>query len=344
VAALQGVAFAGYLVTDELRTRGHREPWMQNMGQGQDRARMRGLAPDRVPPGERLALWPGVRTTMRLQQRASTDFADAGYLLVTALTKDRTMRGLVHGPNEFLFNQTTDLPSAVLCDGNAVRFLQLRYIVAPSGVECQPWRRLPDVEIDGWLEVGVATELDDRAWALPLSRVAEPMARRAAFAADSPLLSSLVPLVGTSVTLAPPAVAIQFDDPSRADGFALVLPLAYDPALRASSGQVRNLGGLAAVTGIDRDDVRVEFVPDLPALLRAFSMTLAQVLAVAGFVGMACIGWRCDREVLPAPRSARDLLVRLGRVFVRAHSPLAALHRIPIRHARDRSRSDHRLS
>lgn len=291
VAALQGVAYAGDLVMVELLTRGHREPWTQNMRPGEDRVRMRGLPPERLPPGGRLALWPGVRTEMRMQQRASTDFADGGYLLVTALTKDRTMRGLVQA-QEALFNQTTDLSPQILCDGNAARFLQLRYIVAPPGVECGPWKRLPDVQVDGWLEVSIATDLDNRAWALPLSRLAEPIARQPALSAGSSLLSGLVPLPGTSVTLTPPGVAIQLDAPSRADGYALVLPLAYDPALRTSSGHVRNVGGLAAVTGIDRHDVTVEFVPDLAALLRAFSMTLAQFLAVVGFVGMACVAWR----------------------------------------------------
>ena len=202
------------------------------------------------------------------------------------------MRGMVE-PNAELFNQATDLPPAVLCDGDAVRFLQLRSIVVRPDVECQPWTRLPDVQVDGWLEVGIASERDDRARGLPLLRIAEPMARRPALTRGSSLLSVLVPLPGTSVTLAPPGVAIQLDDPSRADGYALVLPLAYDPALRASSGLVRNVGGLAAVTGIDRRDVTVQFVPDLAALLRAVSMTLAQVLAVVGFVGMACVAWRC---------------------------------------------------
>lgn len=201
------------------------------------------------------------------------------------------MRGLVPS-QEALFNQATDLSPQILCDGTAVRFLQLRYMVAPPGVECGPWARLRDVKVDGWLEVGVASELDDRAWGLPHSRLAEPLVRRPAFA-DLSVLSSLVPLPGTSVTLRPPRVAIQLDDPLRAGSYALVLPVAYDPALRASSGRVRNVGGLAAVTGIDRHDVTVEFVPDFAAFLRAFSMTLAQVLAVVGFVGMARITWRC---------------------------------------------------
>jgi len=260
------------------------------MRSGEDRARMRGLPTDRLEPG-RLALWPSVRAQMRDALRASTDLAAAGFPLVTALTKDRTMRGLV-GPNELLFNQTTDLSAEILCDGTAVRFLQLRYIVAPPDVECQSWRHIPDLQVDGRLGVGIARELDDRAWALPLARVGEPPALRPALSADSSLLRDLVPLAGTSVALTPGGAAVRLDAPSRADGYALVLPLAYDPALRSSSGEVRRVGGLAAVTGIDRGDVTVAFVPDLVALLRAASMTLAQLLAVVGFVGMASVTWR----------------------------------------------------
>jgi len=291
VAALQGVAYAGDLVLVEVVTRGYRDPWMQNVRPAEERARMRGLPPDRFTPGERLALWPGIRTEMRLRKRASTDFADAGYLLVTAWTKARTMRGLVE-PNPEMFNQATDLPPQVLCDPNTVRFLQLRYIIAPPDIECGLWKRVPDSQVDGWLEVAVATEPDDRVWALPVSRLAEPIARRPALSPDSSLLAGLVPLPGTSVTLTPPGVTIRLDDPSRGNGYALVLPLAYDPALRTSSGGVRNVGGLAAVSGVDRRDVMVEFVPDLVAFLRALSLTLAQCLAVVGFVGLACVAWR----------------------------------------------------
>jgi hypothetical protein len=55
---------------------------------------------------------------------------------------------------------------------------------------------------------------------------------------------------------------------------------------------VRNVGGLAAVTGVERQDVTVWFVPDLAATLRAVSMTLGQVLAVVGFIGTASVAWR----------------------------------------------------
>lgn len=299
VTALQGLAYSGDVVMAEV-SRGRREPWTQNLRSGENRARLRGLSPERFPPA-RLALWPGVRRQMQLRQRPSTDFADAGYLLVTADTKNRTMRGLVE-PNDGLFTQRIDLPPQVLCDAKAVQFLQLRYVVLPPGIECRPWTRVPDVRVDGSLEVGIATELDARAWGLPVSRLGEPMARQPALSEGSSLIAGLAALPGTSVALTVDGVAIQLADPSRARGYALVLPLAYDSALRASSGQVRNVGGLAALTGTDQREVTVQFVPDPVALLRAAARTLAQVLALVGFVGLACVRWVIadDPVLLPA--------------------------------------------
>jgi hypothetical protein len=290
LAAMQGLAYAGHLVATEWREKGQRAPWTQDMTRLEDRLRQRGWASDRLPSGRRLAFWPGLRDVMRNRQRGSVDFADAGYLVVTASTKDRTMRGLVE-PNEFLFNQTTDLPPEVLCNTEAVQFLQLQYLVAPLGTECRPWKRVRDVRLDGLIEVSIATEPDSRAWALPLSRITDPIVRQPAFSAASSLTSSLTPLPGTSVTLMPAGVGIQLDDPARARGHTLVLPLAYDSALRASSGRVHNVGGLAALIDVDQRQVTVEFVPDLTAVLRAASMTLAQLLAVIGFVGMARVSW-----------------------------------------------------
>jgi hypothetical protein len=312
VAALQGLAYAGHVVVVELQTRGDRQPWTQNMSLGEARVRMRGLPPDRFPPA-RLALWPDVRRQMRSRQRASTDFADAGYLVVTANTKVRTMRGMVE-PNDGIFSQTTDLAPPVLCDRRTVQFLQLRYLVMPAGVECPPWTRLPDVRVDGSLEVGLAAEPDDRAWALPLSRLGEPMARRPALSADAALISALAPLSGTLVTLTVSGVAIQLDDPSRAGGYALVLPLAYDSALRASSGEVRNVGGLAALTGIDQREVTVQFVPDSVALLRAAARTLAQLLALVGLVGLACVRWVIADDPVPLLHSGSSGGHSRGRI------------------------------
>lgn len=289
LAGLQGPSFAASVVLREIRGPGNRPwSWNQDMTTPEGRASIRGLTRARVSPGERLALWPGVRNKMRDAQGTSTDFADAGYLLVTAWTKQRTMRGLVE-PNEGLFNQTSDLSSQVLCDSSAVRFLRLRYLLMPPDVECGPWTRLPGLLVDGWLEVGAATEWDDMVRALPVARVSERVGREPALSAGSLLLPALVPLSGTSLRVAASRVVIRLDDSSVAGGQALVLPVAYDAAWRASSGRVHNVGGLVALIGVDQRQVTVDYVPDGVAVLRAASMTVAQLLAVVGLLGLAFV-------------------------------------------------------
>jgi hypothetical protein len=287
IAALQGPAYAVRLVAREGV---HEESWTRDLTALEGRAWRRGLAPDRVPPGKRLVLWPDVRQAMRSARQPSTDFADAGYFLVTAWTKQRTMRGFIEN-NSVLFNQTTELSARVLCDAQAAQFLQLRYLLRPADVtSCAPWSRVPDLRVDDRFEVDVARQVDDRIRALPVGRLAEPSSRKPALAADSELLPALTPLAGTSLTIAPPGVVLRFDDPSVARGQALVLPVAYDAAWRPSSGQVRNVGGLLAVVGVDQRQLTLTFVPDLVAVLRALAMTLAQVLALAGALGLAYRG------------------------------------------------------
>lgn len=222
---------------------------------------------------------------MRNRKYASTDFADAGYLLVTAWTKQRTMRSLVE-PNEVLFDQSIELSPEVLCDTHAVGFLQLRYLLLPRGVECAPWMRVPDLQVDGWLDVGIAKERDDRVRALPMAQLTEPAVHARALSARAALLPALVALPGTAVIIDSPGVAIRLGDPSVARGQALVLPVFYDSAWRTSSGEVHNVGGLVTLVGVDEPQVTLEFVPDLVAVLRALSMTLAQALTVLGFLGL----------------------------------------------------------
>ncbi len=82
---------------------------------------------------------------------------------------------------------------------------------------------------------------------------------------------------------------IRLEDASIARDQALVLPVAYDSAWRTSSGRVHNVGGLLALIGVDQRQVTVDYVPDLVAVLRAASMTIAQLLAVVGFLGLACV-------------------------------------------------------
>jgi hypothetical protein len=260
--------------------------WNRDLTPPETRVRMWGLAPDRVPPGERLALWPGESGRMRRERHPPVDFADTGYLLVTAWTRQRTMRQLVT-PNDVLFYQSIELGPAVLCDSDTVRFLQLRYLLVAPGIDCEPWRVLPDLRVDGRLEVRVAVTSDRRARALPDVKLTEPWFQAPALSSDSRLIRSLIPLAGTAVHLGVQAVTVQLGDPSAAAGHALVLPVAYDPAWRSSNGQTIPIGGLLGVTDISQPRVTVEFVPDPVAWLRALSTTLAQLLAAAGLIGLA---------------------------------------------------------
>lgn len=313
LAALLGPAYAASLVLRETAVPLSRRPWTQDMTAPAERASRRGLDGDRLASGKRLALWPRVRGMMRNDKQPGTDFADAGYLLVSAWTKQRTMRGLI-APNEYLFNQEIELSTDVLCNANAVHFLQLRYLLRPADVAaCAPWALAPNLLVDGWLEVDLAQGADDRIRALPVARLTEPLTQRPALSAGSELLPALVPLPGTSLTIEAPDIVLWLDDLSIARGHALMLPVAYDTALHASSGETRNVGGLLALVGVDQRQVRVEFVPDFVAVLRAVSMTLAQVLALAGLLGLAYVG-----RVEPHD----SLLRRLGMRWIARAVPL----------------------
>ena len=283
LAALQGPAYAAGLVVRGFPNWHDHRPWTRDMTPPAERAARRGLAPDRILPGERVALWPDARATMRNGRRASTDLADAGYLLVTAWTKQRTMRGVVE-PNDRLFNQAIDLGPQVLCESGAVQFLQLRYLLMPADVECGPWTRIPGVLVDGSLTAGVVTDRDDRVRTLPLARAGE-LRDAPALSVGSALLPALEPMPGTSVRLASSRIEITIDDPSAVAG-ALMLPVAFDPAWHASSGNVQNVGGLVAVVGVDQPRVTIDYVPDMAAVLRAVSMTIAQLVTIAGFIGL----------------------------------------------------------
>ena len=283
LAALQGPAYAAGLVVRGFPNWHDHRPWTRDMTPPAERAARRGLAPERLPPGERVALWPEARATMRTGRHASTDLADAGYLLVTAWTKQRTMRGVVE-PNDRLFNQAIDLSPQVLCDRGAVQFLQLRYLLLPPDVECGPWTRIPGVVVDELLTAGAIIDRDDRVRTLPLRRASE-LSHAPALSVGSALLPALEPVPGTSVRLASSRIEITIGNLSAATG-ALMLPVAYDSAWHASSGDVQNVGGLVAVVGVDRPNVTVDYVPDMVAVLRAISMTIAQFLTIAGFVGL----------------------------------------------------------
>ncbi len=299
VAALQGPLFATWLV----RANGNHPVWTRDMRSPAARLVERGIEQDRLKPGERVALWPGVRKRMRDAHLLLTDFADAGSVVVTAGTKQRTMRTLVT-PNDVLFNQSTDLSAAILCDAATVRFLHVRYLLRPADAGCPVWEEMPGVLVDEEWHLAVSRERDERVGALPVARLAEPLARAPALgAAGSPLISNLTPLDGTSLRLGPRGVELSLLDPAIAAGRALVLPVAYDHAWRASSGRVINVGGFIAVTGVDQRQVTLEFAPDAASVLHALSMTLAQVLGVLGLVGLGAVKVFTpgQREIAPVP-------------------------------------------
>ena len=287
LGAMQGPLFAAHILErPEAERRFDRERSPSGRTPAAARASTRGLAGDQVARKGRLALWPDVRIGMRTMRRASTDLADAGYMLVTAATKQRTMVGLVE-PNGRLFGQTTDLSAEVLCDARVVEFLQLRYLLTPPGAGCDIWRpQMPHMVVDDRLDVQVATVVDNRVRALPRARLSAATASGPALSAGSSLWSELSPVPGTSVTVGPRDVVVEQEHPSGVTDTVLVLPVAYDSAWVASTGEVHEAGGLVAIVGAAQPHVVLTFVPDTPAVLRAIAMTLGQMLTCLGLLGL----------------------------------------------------------
>jgi len=294
VAAVQGPLYARQVVAREAASGG--DPgWTRNLSSADSRMRARGLPRERVPLGSRIALWPDTRGRMRANRENLADFSDAGYQLVTAGVKDRTMRRVVE-PNDLLFNQSTDLSLETLCDPRAVWFLQLHILLTPPGAGCSslarsrdaPWRQVPDSRVDGWLEVRESVP-DGEVHAIPVAQLTEAIVREPALSARSSLIAALVPLTGTSLRVGPRDIVIQQEDVTRSRDRAIVLPVAYDSAWTTSSGQVRSIGGLLAVVNVDQPRVALKFVPDAIAILLALGMTLAQLFSVAGVIGLASV-------------------------------------------------------
>jgi hypothetical protein len=283
-AGLQGPAYATSLVADDLRQAGDRSPWTHDFRSAEERVAARGLSLDRFPPGRRLALWPGVDVPMRNARQPVADFADAGYLLTTAWTKQRTMRAVVE-PNDLLFNQTTDLSPEILCDAASVAFLQLRYLLMPEEASCAAWSPMSGSKIDGSLVIGVASGYDSRVRGLPRSMLTDAKLREPALSPQSRLIPALIPLDGTTLALAPTGIDVHVGNMSP-DRYVLVLPVAYDPAWRTTSGRIQNVGGLLALADVTDATVRLEFGLDAVAALRAMSLALGQITLVIALIGM----------------------------------------------------------
>jgi hypothetical protein len=255
----------------------------------QERISQRGLPADRVVKGSRIALWPGAAETMRNQRRSQADYVDAGYVLLTARTKQRTMRRLIE-PNDTLFEQWTYMPADILCSRSAVQFLQVEYLLAPAPVPCDVWTAMnPPLIVDEWLTAHAPDARDRRVRAVTTATLSEALRREPALASRSSLLSALSPLPGSALAIGSRDVVIHQDAPSAATGLTFVLPLAFDAAWTASSGRVNEVGGLVALAGADQRDIVLRYVPDAVAVLRSIATIVAQIIACLGLIGLALI-------------------------------------------------------
>jgi hypothetical protein len=289
-AALVGPAVAWRVLSDERGATRIADGELAPRGStpAQTRLAERGVPTGTLPQRSRIAFWPNVGLSMRNVNDAQADFPDGGFLLVTATTKQRTM-AMVAVPNEALFDQSTQLSAAVLCDPSAIDFLQLKYLLAPAPVSCGPWRALPDEPIDGRLIGHIADRTDMRVRALTEKGISEQVRRAPAFGADAAVVLALRPVPDTRLIVRPTEVEISLPRAALAERLTLVLPVAYDSALRASSGTVEKISGLAAVVRPEAERVVLTFVPDARAISRAVAMMLSQVAACLGLIAIVAV-------------------------------------------------------
>jgi hypothetical protein len=304
VTAAQGPLVA---TLDAMRERSLRrlvQPTMAPRGLSAPPSRIvaRGLPPDRVAPGSRIALWPGVSSRLRNTRRPQADFVDAGYVLVTATTKQRTMRQVIFGHNDVLFEQSTTLPADTLCAPAAIRLLQLQYLLGPPGIHCDTWRGVPALQVHEWLDVYESGTVDTRIQAIPSEALSETLRHTPIFESDSTLLSLLQPQDGTRVSIGTGSVAVRWTRAAPAGELTYLLPIAFDAAWHASSGQVSSVGGLLALTDVRQPDVSVSFVPDVTSRLRVGAVVLAQIFTILALVGVASVA-----PVTAVPQLARHV-------------------------------------
>ena len=281
LCAAQGMSYASTLLRQVPPAAA--TPWNHDWSPQATRVSRRGMPVNADSPGGRIALWPGVRFNMRQLALPSTDWADAGYPLVTAWTKNRTMAGLVR-PNDDLFDQTTDLSSQVLCDPVAASFLRLRYLVLPDGQSCDGWAVQHGARIDQRWTLARLARIDAHAFAVRLSDLTPDERSAPALEGNLRFVSQLAPLAGSSLNFAGGRLSVNLGESPRDRDLALVLPVAYDPAWSASSGRTANLAGLLAIEDAAAPRVEVTFVPDAPLRIRALGMLAAQA---AGAIGIA---------------------------------------------------------
>jgi hypothetical protein len=283
LASAQALGYAGALARDAPSAH---KPWNHDRSDPEARTLTRGMPARVAAAGDRLALWPGVRADMRLDGRAGTDWVDAGQGLVTAWTKNRTTAQLV-GANGYLFDQAIDLPPQVLCDAATVSFLRLRHLVVPPDQLCEGWVQT-SARIDSrWsLAAWVAGE-DPRVRAMPAASLTDGVREEPALTGTSTLMQLLVPQEGTvlEIDAVRSALRVSRNGASNPDQ-VLVLPVAYDPGWRVSSGRTARVGGLLAILGSESGELRAWFTPDTGLQVRAIGMAVAQALAVLGLLAL----------------------------------------------------------
>ena len=291
LTALQGplIAWARAVEGSDLQDLFDRRVAPHGVTPPRERIYERGLTADRVAKGSRIALWPGTARKLRNQRKAQADFVDAGYVLLTATTKQRTRRRLSE-PNDILFDQEIDVPADVLCSRSAVQFLQLNYLLAPAPVPCDVWTPLnPPLIVDEWLTVYTTAAPDRQLRALPAAELSDALHREPALSSRSSLLSALSPLRGSSLSIGPRDVVVHQDDPSASAGSTFVLPLGFDSAWTSSSGRIHEVAGLVALAGADQREIVLRFVPDAVAVLRSVATVVSQILACFGLIGLALV-------------------------------------------------------
>ena len=146
----------------------------------------------------------------------------------------------------------------------------------------------PNALVDGRWAVATRPR-DDRVRTVRLPDVPPDIRSRPALGGDLALMRALVPQPNTSIVISADHVSLTLTN-APGDDLAVVLPVAYDPAWRASSGRVVSLGGLLAVSGADAAQLRVDFVPDAALRVRAIGMRMAQVLSLFGLLALAFAG------------------------------------------------------
>jgi hypothetical protein len=163
----------------------------------------------------------------------------------------------------------------------------------PDGQACEGWTLLPGARIDGRWSMGQFTIPDTRAFAVRLGSLTPDERREPAFGGDPRLVGRLAPLPGSSLSFESHRLVVALTDEPRDRDLALVLPVAFDPAWKSSSGGTLNLAGLLAVERIASPRVELVFSPDMPLRVRALGMLAAQV---AGAIGLALASVFLGRE------------------------------------------------